>query len=245
MNFDAIRAALDQLSGYSEVENGVRLNSHCMYPNNGFVRVLVMGAGDSFTVSDEGGAFREAVLAGAEVDYTDRKFAKAVSAQGLNMRHGVIMSPSVTFEALPMAIALVANASKETADWMFEHWRLTRERKFKDILKTILKVEFNAVKQQTFTGDSNKPHTFDTVVQFMNGSRLLVDAVSKDPNSINARVLANLDVKNANHDNLEQRIVYDDEEDWGAADLSLLRVSGVPIVPFSKSVPVLKALAPH
>jgi hypothetical protein len=243
LSIEVVRTALDSISGFAETRNGVRVNTHCLYPNNGSVRVLVMGAGDTFFVSDEGGALREATLAGAHIEYTDQKFTKALQSQGLRMEHGVIMSPAVSLEALATAITLVANASKETADWIFEHWRLSRARKFKDLLKELLRIEFKNVQEQTLTGVSNKPHTFDSVIQFMNGSRLLVDAVVKDPNSINARVVANLDVRAAEHDRLIQRIVYDDEDEWGAADLSLLKVSGVPIVPFSKSAQVLKVLS--
>jgi hypothetical protein len=41
---------------------------------------------------------------------------------------------------------------------------------------------------------------------------------------------------------VKQRIVHDDTEEWGAADLNLLTVSRVPIVPFSKADQVLTSL---
>lgn len=238
-----IKASLEKFSGLSEIPNGVRVNTHCMYPNNGYVRVLVMGAGDEFYVSDEGGAFREAEVSGAVFQYSDKKFSKALAHQGLSMKHGIIKSPRVGADALLLAITLVANASKETAEWIFDHWKIEKNRKFKEILKESLRREFPTVQEQKITGVSNKPHSFDTVVQFLNGSRLLVDAVVKDSNSMNARVVANLDVKNAEYTGLTQRIVYDDDEEWNAEDLSLLRVSGVPIIPFSKSTAALRAIA--
>ena len=77
----------------------------------------------------------------------------------------------------------------------------------------------------------------------MNGSQLVVDAVSKDANSINARVVANLDVKSAEHPKLIQRIVYDDEEDWRADDLTRLQMSCVTLAAFSKSEQVLRRIA--
>lgn len=243
MSIEIVKAALERIAGYAAIDNGVRLNTHCLYPNNGFVRVVVYGAGNEFFVTDEGGAFREASKAGADVHYKDRKFTIALSRQGLQIKDGAISTPIVSMDALPAAITLVANASKETAEWIFEHWKLERTRKFKDLLKTLLKIEFIDVKEQDITGVSNKPHSFDSVVQFLNGSRLLVDAVIKDSNSVNARVVANLDVKNAEHLGLVQSIVYDDEDEWGAADLNLLKVSGVSVVPFSKAGMVLKRIA--
>ena len=165
-----------------------------------------------------------------------------MAAQGLQMDGGIIRSPSVNLDALPTAIALVANASKETAEWLFDHWKLERTRKFKEQLKELLKTQYNDVNQQSITGVSSKPHTFDNVIQLSNGKRLLVDAVIKDSNSMNSRVVANLDVKRAEHQSLVQTIVYDDEEDWGAADLSLLQVSSVPVIAFSKARPALTTL---
>lgn len=239
-----IKTALDRILGITENDTGVRVNTHCLYPNNSFVRVAVQNVGVAFVVSDEGGAFREVEQSGATIDFSDKKFTKTLHAQGLHMKGGVIFSSPVSREWLPLAIAMVGNASKETADWIFEHWNMTRGAKFKDVLKDALKIEFQEVKEQQINGVSNKSHTFDNVVQFLNGSRLLVDAVVRDSNSINARVVANLDVKNAGYEKLHQAIVYDDDrEDWAASELSLLQVSGVPIIPFTKSGIVLKRFA--
>jgi hypothetical protein len=49
-------------------------------------------------------------------------------------------------------------------------------------------------------------------------------------------------VKQAEHDGTIQRIVYDDQDDWKAADLSLLGL-GATVIPFTKIRPVLGRLA--
>jgi hypothetical protein len=66
--------------------------------------------------------------------------------------------------------------------------------------------------------------------------------VSPEASSINAAVVAHLDVKRANVPNVVRRIVYDDEEKWKAEDLSLLSV-GAPVVPFSRAREVPKRVA--
>jgi hypothetical protein len=81
---------------------------------------------------------------------------------------------------------------------------------------------------------SNKAHKFQNVVTLSGGRRLIVDPRSNDASSINARVVANLDVKATNNPTLEQRLIYDDEEAWTAADLNLLQ-GGAPSIPFSRS----------
>jgi hypothetical protein len=122
--------------------------------------------------------------------------------------------------------------------------KIKRTRDFRIALADFLKKTFedrvshNAI----IVGHSNKPHRFANVVSFSNGKRLIVDPVAHEASSINARVVANLDVKANNDPMLEQRIVYDDEEDWTAADLNLLQV-GASAIPFSRSEEVIERLA--
>lgn len=229
------------------IENGVRVNTHCLYPSNGAVQVTVMGAGSSYFVSDAAGAIREAEKAGAHIDHPDRLYSKELKKQGLFMKGGAIFSPSIGIDAVPAAVILVANASKEVADSIFQSWRLAKERNFKALVRNSLRTEFadGDLREEKIVGTSNKPHSFENVVRFMNGAMLLVDPVLRDANSINSRFVANLDVSAAKYPHITQRIVYDDEEDWQTADLSLLAVSGVPLIPFSKAAAALRQAAPH
>ena len=91
-------------------------------------------------------------------------------------------------------------------------------------------------------GASNKAHRFANVISFANGRKFIVDAVANEASSINSRVIANLDVKSVNDPTIEQRIVYDDEEPWSAADLNLLQV-GATIIPFSRANDVIRRIA--
>lgn len=223
------------------IDNGVTMNTHCLYPSNGMVKVTVFGAGTSYFVTDNGGAIHAAESAGAEIKNPDRMFSKALSKQGLNIKNGAIFSPGVGLENIAAAITIVANASKEISESIFDTWRISHARNFKDVVRNFLRYELQTnVKEDKISGRSNKPHTFENVVEFMNGSKLLVDAVLKDANSINSRFVANLDVHAKKYPNLKQRIVYDDSEDWQASDLSLLGDSGVLVIPFSKSESALR-----
>lgn len=213
----------------------VRVATHCIYPTNGVVQVVVHGGTDTFVVSDEGNAYRELSASGIEINKPDSLVKKLLDERGLSFRDGVIASPQVNAEALGITIALVANASKEVAEWLFSHSRIKREREFKSVLQQFLKARFNEhVKHDALIGASNKEHKFDNLIVFPNGKRLIVDPVMHDANSINARLVANLDVRSAGYDNLEQRIVYDDQEDWKPDELNLLQV-GATVVPFSRA----------
>ncbi len=63
-----------------------------------------------------------------------------------------------------------------------------------------------------------------------------------DAASINSRVVANLDIRNAHNPLIEQMIVYDDNMRWSASDLKLLEI-GAPTIPFSHAEPQVRRLA--
>ena len=111
------------------------------------------------------------------------------------------------------------------------------------MLADFLKKTFDErVTQAKIIGKSNKPHKFPNVISFANGRRLIIDPVANDPASINARVVANMDVRSINDPLLDQRIVYDDQDKWLPSDLNLLQV-GATVVPFSMAPEVIQRAA--
>ena len=72
--------------------------------------------------------------------------------------------------------------------------------------------------------------------------KLIIDPVANEASSINARVVANLDIKAIGNPNIIQRIVYDDQEEWSPVDLNLLQVGAI-VVPFSHAGAVIEKLA--
>ena len=154
------------------------------------------------------------------------------------------MTTPLPIEAVAVAVAHVANTAKEAASWLYEHGGVRRRRDFRELLAAFLSEDFrDQVAETRLVGASNKPHKFVNVISFANGRKLVVDAVANDPSSINARVVANLDVRtNKELRGLVQQIVYDDDERWSASDLNLLQV-GATIVPFSKARDVIELVA--
>jgi hypothetical protein len=236
-------AVLSDAFRTTEQSDGVRITTHCLYPSHSYVQVFVRGGMDTFVVSDEGAALREIEAAGAEVKNFDRLLRQAVTKQGLKVANGAISSPYCKADELAVAITLVANASCDAADWLFSHTKVKRHRNFKVMLRALLEEKFDHLSQDTIVGKSNKPHRFEHLISLPNGKRIVVDPVFHDPGSINARVLANLDVKLAGHKDLEQRLVYDDQEDWEPQDLNLLQVGSAIVVPFSKAQDVFGRIA--
>ncbi len=241
---ETIHVALKEVSQIEEISDGVRVTTHCMYPSNGLVQVVVRGMGDSFVVSDEGGAIDELISSGANVTHSKQALERLAGSHGLNYSNGVLYSPNASRESLPVAILLVANAAKDVSNWLFSHTKIKRKKDFKKIVKEFLNHAFeqNKPHEAQIVGKSNKPHSFENVIVLSAGRRLVVDAVIHDANSINARVVANLDVRGAGYEKLEQRIVYDDEDSWPVGDLELLQLGAI-VVPFSRSEAVFRRLA--
>jgi hypothetical protein len=241
-----ISRGLDEVASVKAIEDGVIVTTHCMYPSNGLVRVLVRGGENTIVASDEGGALGEATAAGISFKDYHRPLSYLIKDHGLSIDDGVIHTPRMPIEAAPLAVLLVANAAQEAARWMFDHAKIKRSRDFKALLSEFLMRKFDSrvAHNAIIVGHSNKPHKFANVLNFENGRRLIIDPVNNEASSINARVVANLDVRAVEDTKLMQRIVYDDEEEWTPADLNLLQV-GAPVIAFSHASEVIERLAAH
>lgn len=237
---------LSDLSSIKVVDggNGIRVTTHCMYPSNGLVQVTVRGGREEVFASDDGGAVGEALSAGIPVRNIDRQLHYLVRDQGLHVKNGVISTPLMPFEAAPLSVLLVANAASLAAHWMYDNSKIKRSRDFKSVLAEFLNKTFDdrVSHDAVIVGHSNKAHRFANVISLGNGRRLIIDPVVNDASSINARVVANMDVRAANDPSIEQRIVYDDDDDWTPSDLNLLQV-GATAIPFTRSEEVIQRIA--
>lgn len=239
---EIIKQALAETFRFTEQLDGTRVTTQCVYPTNGFVQVVVRGGADTFLVSDEGGALREIENAGATVSKPDKLLGPLVKQYGLAIVDGVIRSPRCDSASLGVAVAVVANASKMVAGWLFEHMKIKPNESFKEVVASFLRHDFhNAVRADVLVGHSNKPHKFDNIISLSGSKRLVIDPVINDRSSINARVVANMDLKAANYSGLEQRIVFDDRDDWKLEDLNLLQV-GASVIPYTRAKEVISRL---
>lgn len=226
------------------IGDGFRVSTHCLYPSNTAVSVTIRGDISEFVLSDDGGAALEISGAGLAEAVSDRQIKALLRSQGLNISGGAISSPPVPFEAIPAALMLVANASKEIADWGVEHLRFGPRRDFKKDLAELLDKHFhdNLKHDAPIVGFSNKSHKFNHVVYLKHDRKLLIDPAVNDASSINSRVVANLDVRMSNDPSILQLIVFDDSLNWSSSDLKLLEV-GAQTVPFSQAERAIGRLA--
>jgi hypothetical protein len=242
---DFLKRDMDSLASVRALGDGViSVTTHCMYPSNGLVRVTVRTGFKTVMVYDDGGAVGEALSAGIPFKESDRLLTHLVDDQGLFIDNGIIRTPQMPLEAAPLGVLLVANASKEVAHWLYDHAKIKRSRDFRVMLAEFLAKTFDdrVAHNAVIVGHSNKAHKFANVISFGDDQKLIIDPVANDASSINARVVANLDVKASGNPKIAQRIVFDDEEGWKASDLNLLGVGAIAI-PFSKSRDVIQRIA--
>jgi hypothetical protein len=247
MSIEAVTKALSEWPDLIAEDGQTLVATHCLYPSNSSVTVSVGSGVGAYMVHDARGALEEVSAAGANFRPSDaaHMVRYVVTGYGLSIDDtGLIKAERVLPDELLTTIVLVANASKDAANELLGRFRPRLRRNIKAELAKLLEIRFpkHVVRNAIFVGASNKPHRFDSVVRLAGEKQLILDAVTREASSINAALVAHLDVRNANLPNLEQRIVYDDAENWTAADLNLLKI-GAPPVPFSRASEVLERLA--
>lgn len=243
MQIEGIINRLHSISAAKPLLDGFRVTTQCIYPSGGLVRVTVRLGQESVIVSDDGETLGEVSAAGIEINNPDRLVKNIIERRGLHIHNGIISSSPVKFEEAHISILQIANVSSEVAATLYDHGGVRRKLDFKILLSNFLAQSFKKqVAEDHIFGASHKAHKFANVISFANGHKFIVDAVSNDPSSINARVVANLDVKSANNPNIEQRIVFNDFDSWSAADLSLLQI-GATAVPYSRAHEVISRIA--
>lgn len=237
--FEAIRDSVGSMTNFVLDQDEVRITTHCLYPTNSLVSVVVRGGvrenQKEFFVTDDGGAIKEAASVGLSIGPIRSGIISRLNMQGLRLDRGAILSPIVPIEGVGAAVTLVANASKEAADWCFDKFKYRRTRKFKELVAELLGHQFgdNLKQEYEVVGYSNKRHRFEHAV--VRGSSIaLIDSATPDSASINSRVVANLDVRNLKNPNLDQFVIYDDQEIWDSSNLSLLSMAA-SLVPFSNA----------
>ncbi len=210
--------------------------THCLYPSNGAVTVVVEGGDHEFLVHDDAGALDEVMSAGASVGRINALVRPIVRAQGLEIgEDGVIRSRIIEAGQLAATIVLVANSSKEAAHELLDRFKPRTHRNFRAELRQLLEIKFPKLvgRDVPIVGASNKPHKFHHAVRLGSDRQLLIEAVVRDASSINAEVVAHLDIAHLRNPKIQQRIIYDDSETWVAADLNLLqsRSTAGPVQP--------------
>jgi hypothetical protein len=190
-----------------------------------------MGA-DKWIVSDGGAAFDEALASGVEMPAFNLNVRRAIRAKGLSFIDGRIESPKVGVDGLFTASVVVANAARDIAEALLALGDTGSDQSLERRTRELLVSKFHSwvlSKPVTVNGASERSHKFENALDLPDGRRLLVDVVRHQGNSINATVVANLDVRRLDDPSIIQRIVFDPDERWKREEIELLEVGAIPV----------------
>ena len=228
-----VEIALSQLAHCRRSGDAILVDTHCLYPSGKTVTVAVLGGPTQAVVHDNGGACDTLGEHGVELEKPNDSLKRFAKARDLNVENGQIVSPPVSADWLPVAILLVANASKDAADTLLNKHNFNAKSDFRRDLKFLFRNKYGDKRfheNYKVFGKTESQYKFDYALK-IDKKIILVDAVLPDRNSINSRVVANLDVHHLHQPDIFQRIVYDENDKWGLQDLKLLR-TGAPVVPY-------------
>lgn len=205
---DDIRSALGDVDFCDLAGEGARVSTHCLYPSFEPVDVVVTKLGDSYIVSDAGGALKSALLHGR--DEIGKALTKECARFSVECRDGVVEARVPSIEWLRSAILGVANASAHAvavalarAHDAAEHELV--ERIYEELIRVLPKE--NVGRGGLYPGNSGKKRKYDFVAA-SKGAILLVNAVTPNHISISSKYVAFADLP-ANDAQVRKVAVFD------------------------------------
>jgi hypothetical protein len=227
----SVELALSRWPQPSPTERGVRVTTHCLYPSNSAVAVIVSSRGEQHCVDDDA-ATLDLVAQSVHTDKPLKSLMRGIVKHYgcLLTERGEIMSPLVGPCELEGAIVVVANASRAAAQHLLSSIRPPR-RDLRANIEELLNLKFKDrwLRNGRLTGASNKEHGFDYLINMPGGRQLAMDFVVPEASSINSAVVAHLDLRNRHSTDIEQRIIYDDTKPWQSSDIELLKAGARPV----------------
>lgn len=231
-NLERISEIVGRFTAPRQNGDWVVVPTFAFYPSNSMVQIFVETNGESFVVSDGGGAVDTLHGAGGyTVDY--RKFMTPLLRRNESVlsSEGWIVAKRVPAESLTYAISEMTALTMRCAELLLKHFRTMEGFDFRSQVDTSLSNRFHShvLKKAHLVGASNKTHTFDYLVKLPEGRSIVIDTVVPEASSVNAALVSHLDLKNSEQRDIKQAIVYDDFKPWKSSDLALLSMAAPPI----------------
>lgn len=236
---------LSNLTNIRRTENGAMVRTSCVLPSGSLLNVSVQPMMDGWIVCDEGSVVADVMAHGFNVDVSLTGLARKLSMNGLKVERGRIYSGRVSAGELPYMVAYLATAALDASKWLMNSASKHTRRGIVERVDEIIDRRYSDIRMTeplSLLGHSSKSYSFDNVLILPSREKLILDPVTRHDGSIKSRLVANLDVSQAGHSGLIQRIVYDDDEGWEQQELALLTV-GAPIIKLSRLTDVVDRMA--
>lgn len=183
MNCAELDSLLTRTPHCVEVEGGVRLATHCLYPSSDQVHVYVGRRRDGFRVTDGGGAWRSAQRVGRA---SEGMFDDACKRHSVKVESGIILAEPPSQDWLYPAAIAVANASAMAARSALEINEKAEKSLNAAIYETLSRhiAKHRIARNYEYRGRSGHLWPIDFAV--MRSDTLLLKSVSQNGNSINS-----------------------------------------------------------
>ncbi len=227
INPRALEAACRALVSVNKSNLGFEVQLPVIYPSGDFTTVVVSSRGEDFVVHDAG--FAAMTLADHAIRITGKlrvRVAQLAAHYGCDFSHDR-MTKIATLDELPLAVAVVANASRTIADQMLQ----SRHQPIISFKQTVIdKVkqfvgEHRVRENEPVIGSSGTQYSIGAVVLNARKSApiALVEAV-RDLDGVNKRFREFYDISlEPQLAELERVVMYDDSAELRQGDLILLQ----------------------
>lgn len=216
-------------------EDGVLVRTPVLYPSNGNVVVHITGGADKCIVSDRGDALRNAHAHGVEIPNVDQWLNTIIKGSFLHASKGHITSGELQLKDVFAGIALVARAASTAVFYAVDRYKpetvTVHERAHQQLVGRFGLAHVS--REAVAVGESTRSYHFDFAVRSIGPKPLLLDTVMPNPNSVNAKAIAHIDVAKLGDKAPLHAIIYDEGADWEAADINLLQ-SAAQLLPVSR-----------
>lgn len=240
-----VMEVLADMTNLRRTENGALVRTSCVLPSGSLLNVSVQPAIDGWIVCDEGAVVADAMAHGFDVDFSIKGLTSKLARDGLKVERGRIYSERVDSGELPFMVAYLATAAIDASRWLLNSAAKHSKSSISDTLSDLIDRRYSEMRlgqPLEVLGNSSKSYSFDNVLLLPNRQKLILDPVTRHDGSIKSRLVANLDVAQANHEALIQRIIYDESDGWEQQELALLSV-GAPTIKMSRVEEVVDRMA--
>jgi hypothetical protein len=229
---EKVRASFDRFVNVRDTDEGLKLETHCLYPSFDPVYAYIAKIGESYNVHDGCGAYRSAWDHGKEGSLIRRILFQQAASHELSVVGDAIVGKAISEDWLVATVLAVANASALAAHTIVAHSAAAAEYDLADRIYTALSsvIPISHISRSwRVTGRSGKNHEFDFGVRLFDDRWILIDSVSPHHVSIAAKYVAFSDTKSHSEQIAARFAVYDRplQED----DASLL-MQVADLVPF-------------
>lgn len=224
MDWQAVRHRICEGRRFQETQKGFRIMADTMMPSGHAIQIYMRSDHGKLVLHDDGASFDELAAHGREASSLGGVRAMLAEVDLRLDENGTIFMDRLDPEKVAVGIAVLADASLRTAQFLLARSKIRRPETLDRTVQDRLRVVFPDGRPNFHFQGRSRQHKFDFGVATDAGT-FLVDAVTPDASSVNAAVVKTMDVLRS-EDQARPILVYDRNDGWKSGMLELLTMGG-------------------